>query len=339
MKKTVECTYCDGTAILTRQNSSILYRKEQFNVTEHFYKCTVCSREFTTTETDTLSLLQVYNQYREKYGILFVEEIIEIREKYGLSASKMSEILGLGINSYSNFERGEVPSAAIGNYIGTISDPEVFLTLFEKGKDLFSDKVYEKTKQRILDLKIEPRNVVTGPLNWFNKPNRFTGFRKVQCNKLENLIKILIKECKQEFNDRLKLNKLLFYTDFFNYKENGASITGLTYRAIPYGPAPTYYDNILAWLMNEDVLISNWIKDENSSAHEVFEIQSDGNMDVFTLEERETIETIIRNFKDISSWDLVDLSHQETAWKELETNHELISYQEYAFEVKGVTIN
>ncbi|MEI7982743.1 MAG: type II toxin-antitoxin system antitoxin SocA domain-containing protein, partial [Bacteroidota bacterium] len=91
--------------------------------------------------------------------------------------------------------------------------------------------------------------------------------------------------------------------------------------------------------MNEDVLISNWIKDENSSAHEVFEIQSDGNMDVFTLEERETIETIIRNFKDISSWDLVDLSHQETAWKELETNHELISYQEYAFEVKGVTIN
>ncbi len=337
MKKTIDCAFCDGIAILKGKHNSISFRKEQFEITEHFFKCSKCSREFTTTETDTLSLLQVHNQYREKYGILFVEEIVEIREKYGLSASKMSEILGLGINSYSNFERGEVPSAAIGNYLGTIGDPEVFLTLFEKGKNLFSDKVYEKTRQRILDLKLENRNVSIGPLNWFNKPNVFTGFRKVHCVKLENLIKILIKSCRQEFNDRLKLNKLLFYTDFLNYKENGASITGLTYRAIPYGPAPTYYDNILAWLMNEEVLISNWIKDENNAAHEVFEVQTEGNIEVFTTEERETIETIIKKLKDISSWDLVDLSHQETAWKVLEAKHELINYQEYAFVIQGVS--
>jgi uncharacterized phage-associated protein len=90
-------------------------------------------------------------------------------------------------------------------------------------------------------------------------------------------------------------------------------------------------------MMNEEVLISNWIKEENNAAHEVFEVQTEGNMEVFTIEERETIETIIKNFKDISSWDLVDLSHQEAARKVLEAKHELINYQEYAFVIQGVS--
>ncbi len=58
---------------------------------------------------------------------------------------------------------------------------------------------------------------------------------------------------------------------------------------------------------------------------------------MFTTEERETIETIIKKLKDISSWDLVDLSHLETAWKVLEAKHELINYQEYAFVIQGVS--
>lgn len=32
--------------------------------------------------------------------------------------------------------------------------------------------------------------------------------------------------------------------------------------------------------------------------------------------------------------DIVELSHQEKAWKELEANRSLIGYQDYAFELK-----
>lgn len=36
---------------------------------------------FTTTEIDELNLNQVYNQYRDKYNILFGDEIVSISKK------------------------------------------------------------------------------------------------------------------------------------------------------------------------------------------------------------------------------------------------------------------
>ena len=46
------------------------------------------------------NIFQVYNQYRVKHGIPFPDEISGIREHYGLSAAKMAQILGFGINQY-----------------------------------------------------------------------------------------------------------------------------------------------------------------------------------------------------------------------------------------------
>src|SRR3569833_2128964 len=113
MKTRVDCPYCDGTAELQKQPGEITYRKEIFKVVEHFYKCEKCGEEFTTTETDTITLTQAHNQYREKYNIPFPEEIVAIKEMYQLSATKMGEVLSLGANSYSNYEKGEMPSPAL----------------------------------------------------------------------------------------------------------------------------------------------------------------------------------------------------------------------------------
>ncbi len=44
---------------------------------------------------------------------------------------------------------------------------------------------------------IKQSNVKSGiTINWFDQPNRYTGFRKVQCVKLENLIRVLVSRCK-----------------------------------------------------------------------------------------------------------------------------------------------
>jgi len=47
------------------------------------------------------------------------------------------------------------------------------------------------------------------------------------------------------------------------------------------------------------------------------------------------IDVISENFKDISTWDLVDLSHKEKGWIELHTEKQIINYQTYAFELLG----
>ena len=338
MKVRIECPYCDGIAVLQRQQRELVYRKEQFKVVEYFYKCEKCSEEFTTTETDTVTLLQAHNQYREKHGILFPEEIVEIKEKYELSAAKMSEVLGLGINGYSNYENGEIPNAAIANLIKTVSNPEVFLELLEKSKHIFSKSLFDKTRSRVCSLisEVKKSKPFYTALNIYHEANKYTGYRSLNFEKITNLVIFFIKESKQVYNNKLKINKQLFYTDFLHYKNYGKSITGLSYRAINYGPVPANYDNIFTYLENEKVIFSNWIKTGSGSAIEIFTTEGGFESVAFSKEELTTIDSIMLRFKDMSSWDIVDLSHEERAWKELEAERKLISYQEYAFDLIGV---
>ena len=49
----------------------------------------------------------------------------------------------------------------------------------------------------------------------------------------------------------------MFYVDFINYKETGASITGLEYRKLPFGPVPEGFDNILYKAMFDDCIDYN----------------------------------------------------------------------------------
>ena len=92
--------------------------------------------------------MQAHNQYRERHSIPFIEDICAIRGNYELPANKMSEVLGLGVNGYSNYEKGEIPTPAIGNLINTISDPNVFIGLLHRAKNIFTKNAYEKATAR-----------------------------------------------------------------------------------------------------------------------------------------------------------------------------------------------
>ena len=60
------------------------------------------------TALDTENMEQVYQQYRKRYGIPSAKEIMATRKRYGLSATRISEILGLGTNQYRLYESGEM---------------------------------------------------------------------------------------------------------------------------------------------------------------------------------------------------------------------------------------
>jgi hypothetical protein len=108
----------------------------------------------------------------------------------------------------------------------------------------------------------------------------------------------------------------------------------LSYRAIQYGPVPANYDNIYAFLENDQIINVEWMRLSNGSAREVFKTDAEPDPTLFSPDELETINTVIGRFNDTSTWDIVDLSHKEKAWQELEAGKELISYQDYAFDLK-----
>ena len=115
----------------------------QFLIAIVFYKNVgflTSGESFTTTELDVFNLNQVYNKYREKHNIPFPDQIMELRKKYKLSASVMSKILGFGINSYRNYENGEVPSISNANLItNVLKSPHHFKHLMELNNGLSED--------------------------------------------------------------------------------------------------------------------------------------------------------------------------------------------------------
>lgn len=338
MKEVIECAYCDGTAQLHKEERELKYRKEDFKVVQHFYKCEQCDEEFTNNEVDALTLVQAHNQYREKHSIPFPHEIINLKNKYGLTASKMGEILGLGQNSFTKYEKGEMPISSMGKLLKMAANPDIFLTLIEDSKETFKPKAYEELKARVelLAKKENEQSPYYCDLDRFDTPSAYNGFRTTSAEKLSNVVIAFLIECDSLYNDKLKLNKLLFYLDFCHYRYYGYSITGTSYRAIKYGPVPSNYDNIYTYLENEKVIISKFIKDEKGGAREVFETNSSLDEVIFNEEELSSLKYVISKFKDTPTWDIVDLSHEEDAWKDLNRDKELISYQDYAFGLKTI---
>jgi transcriptional regulator NrdR family protein len=56
IKQRIECPFCDGMASMQKEARELIYRKKPVQIIAHFYRCEKCEEEFTTTETDTISL-------------------------------------------------------------------------------------------------------------------------------------------------------------------------------------------------------------------------------------------------------------------------------------------
>lgn len=321
--------------ILVR-NEDVAFRKETFNVTYPSYYCDDSKQYFTTTEFDTIKMKQVYNQYRDKFNIPFPEEIREIRAKYGLSASKMSEILGFGINGYRNYENEEVPNQSNANLIQLANDPVKFKSLveissiFEKGSkeqlDLLNkidSLILKESKHKFL---FRFENYLLGDM----LPDNYTGYMKPSIEKLTEMVVFFAERMKPYIT---QLNKLLFYCDFLNYKNEAVSISGTRYRAIDMGPVPNNYDSIFDYMESTGAIIIKKYENELGYSKE-FINNREFNNELFTDKELEVLNKILNEFKGRTTKEIIERSHLEDGWKDnFDNGKSLIDYK-YAFNLK-----
>ncbi len=141
--------FADCNATFKTERRTLKYRGEVFSYTYHYYQCDETGIIFTTSELDDKSLGEVHDQYRKKYGIPSPEELKATRKKYGLSAAKMSEILGMGINQYRLYEDGEMPSLAVGKVLKSIEDPYIFKRFLDNSVNQFSKKDFEQMESKV----------------------------------------------------------------------------------------------------------------------------------------------------------------------------------------------
>lgn len=320
---------------LRYETRALNFRKESFPVVYHYYLCEDSGEQFTTTELDERNMTQLYNQYREKHNLPFPDEVKAIREKYGLAATRMSEILGFGINSYRNYENGEVPSQANGRLIQLANDPEKFKDLVELS-DTLEGNQKQKLLQRLVTLiKEQEKNFFFAGFQDYllGEPvsNEYSGYRKPNLEKLTEMV-VYFSELLQPW--KTGLNKLLFYADFLHFKRMGFSISGVRYRAINMGPVPNNYNSIFEYMANKGEVDIWQTEFENGGIGEQFKPHARRrfNPELFTDDELAILPEIAERFKGMSTSDLITVSHQEKAWQENEKERRLISYK-YGFEL------
>lgn len=309
--------FTGGEVTLQQEHRTLSYRKEEFEVLYHFYVCKDSGEQFTDEELDAVNINQVHNQYRAKYGIPFPEEIISIREKYGLSASKMSEVLGFGINTYRAYEAGEIPSVSNGKFLQQIKDANVFKSVLQSSNQ-FEDDELEKLERKIDVVRRGWKAFDTHYERYLlgdNTPNEFTGYRSPHLEKIANMILYFAEQTKPF---KTKLNKLLFYSDFYHYKKTCFSISGARYMAIQMGPVPKNFGGIFDYAINHNYVIVEVVDFENGNVGEKFIPNGQRAFDDSLFERSEIIalELIRDKFKADSTRDIIEKSHKETAWKE-----------------------
>src|SRR5258708_4328749 len=234
----------EGNISLKRRPATFEFRKEPFHITYHTWIDNERGEEFTTLVLDELNQAQIHNQYRSKYGVPFIDEVLMIREQYGLSAAKMSEILGLGQNVYRNYENGEMPSITTGRLIQLAKDPIEFKKLIELSSNELESHELERINRKVTSKlsgweRLE--SIVEERIFGTKAPSIYNGYRVPVMEKIGMMAKYFASHL-EPF--KTKMNKLLFYADFFHYSKTGYSITGLTYVAIRRGPVPKNYGSI-----------------------------------------------------------------------------------------------
>ena len=119
----------------------------------------------------------------------------------------------------------------------------------------------------------------------------------------------------------LKLNKILFYSDFLAFRAFGEAITGTEYRKYPHGPAPAAMKELRTklHLSGEAFEYMNPLPAFNAEGDEMCEKRllprRAPNMSLFTSDEIALVDQVIEQLRPMTGTQVSKRSHQHPGWK------------------------
>lgn len=309
------------------------FRGEEYKYTHAAWLCADTGEQFTTDDMDDAGYMQVTNQYRAKYGIPYTDEIVSVRNAYSVSAAKMSQILGIGINQWRNYEAGEVPNVSNGRMIRSIMNPRAFMDYLTSAKNVLGEKDYIKISSKVAEMIKTNDNdsVVRYDLSRVFHSDRSidNGFAPQSLDRLKNILLYILERCGDTFYT--KMNKLLFYADFVAYRQSGMAMTGLSYRAIAHGPVPERWDRVYSQF--DEIVQEPRSYGEKEGSVLIAKAPADTNL--LTSVEIKVLDEICDKFSKCTSADLTGISHTESAWIDNVEGYKRIPF-EFAFSLKAI---
>lgn len=318
----MDCPLCDRTHEVEerKRKVSTILKGEEITYEERFYFCANAEEDENEFETGAMvneNLLNARNAYRVKMGLLTSDEIVAIRESYGLSQVDLSRLLGWGEATISRYESKAIQDEAYDTMLRLVKDnPLQALEFLKKNADKFTE-----TKRREIRLKmIEKldsygkeflsRQSLEGEYANFEAPSDANGFTVLNIDKIEAMISYIAEKTTNLF--KVKLMKMLWYSDALAFAANGAAMTGMVYRHEPMGALPIGH----YCLMNLENLN---VKEEMSYTYDtMLHVYPTAGMEYSILNdgEKAILDKVIEKFKNYRAKEMIDYMHGEKAYAE-----------------------
>ena len=123
----MNCPLCDKTHEIEERKrfAAITLKGDKITYEERYYFCANADEnenEFETGSMTNKNLLNARNAYRVRHGLLTSDEIVAIRESYGLSQVDLARLLGWGEATISRYESKSIQDEAYDTMLRLIKD-------------------------------------------------------------------------------------------------------------------------------------------------------------------------------------------------------------------------
>lgn len=318
----MDCPLCGKTHEVEERKrfATLIVKGEEVTYEERFYFCANADEdenEFETGSMTNTNLLNARNAYRVKRGLLTSDEIVAIRENYGLSQVDLARLLGWGEATISRYESKAIQDEAYDTMLRLIKDnPLIALEFLKKNASKFSDLKRVEIRAKIVEnldsygKEYLTRQAFEGEYADFEELSDANGFTVLDVDKIEAIISYIAEKVSNLF--KVKLMKMLWYVDSLSYKRNGYAMTGMVYRHNTMGALPVGHYS----LMNLENL--NIQEEESFNYDSMLHIYPTNGMDysVLSEDEKKIIDKVIKKFKNYKAKDIVEYMHEEKAYIE-----------------------
>ncbi len=122
-------------------------RGQTLHVAAQLYKCVDTGELFTTGEQDEATMSRLQRQYRERNRVPAPALLTSRRKALGLSAREASKLLGFGVNQFSHYEGGELPSESNILLLHLFCDPQVLRQLLDARRAVLPARTIKKLEK------------------------------------------------------------------------------------------------------------------------------------------------------------------------------------------------
>ena len=137
---------------------------------------------------------------------------------------------------------------------------------------------------------------------------------EINRNKYENAVLFFIKHYNNKYLHATKLNKLVYYLDFLNYRDRDTSVTGDVYYNQKYGSVPSSILKILDELQRKKALVIEEDPYKENHTRKSYKAKVGPDMSAFSKEEKSLLQDICKEFKNYSTDKMAAQTHLEAPW-------------------------